>query len=127
MVNHLHLLFLFLFFVLLLSSLSFTNGFFTDGVKDQQTEEIRQIKVNGDSVGLDELGPMIITKHGTARRINNWADLTPKEQAATWKRIVKRNRKRTEKLKLEDSRVANEDENSSVQTVPLLGDGRSSY
>ena len=70
---------------------------------------------------------MIITKHGTARRINNWADLTPKEQAATWKRIVKRNRKRTEKLKLEDSRVANEDENSSVQTVPLLGDGRSSY
>ena len=42
-----------------------------------------EVKVGGNPVGLDDLGPIIINEDGTMRRIANWALLTPKEKAAT--------------------------------------------
>lgn len=53
----------------------------------------------GDKVSLDHLGPVIVTLTGQLRRINNWAEMTEREQAVTRRRITKRNRERLAKLR----------------------------
>ena len=58
-----------------------------------------EIKVDGEPVALNDLGPIIINEDGTMRRIANWALLTPKEQEATSRRISARNKKRLENIK----------------------------
>lgn len=48
----------------------------------------------GDSLKLDDLGPIIINPDGTTRRIANWANLTKFEQDNTWRLISARNKRR---------------------------------
>lgn len=61
--------------------------------------EYKKIEVGGESLSLDELGPIIINEDGTMRRITNWASLTKGEQLGTIKKITKRNKLRLEKLR----------------------------
>lgn len=58
-----------------------------------------QIEVGGESVKLEELGPIIVNEDGTMRRITNWHTLTKGEQLGTIKAISKRNKRRLDKLK----------------------------
>jgi hypothetical protein len=48
----------------------------------------------GETIRFEEWGPIILNKDGTTRRIANWEDLSPQEQAVTWRRIAKRNEER---------------------------------
>jgi len=48
----------------------------------------------GETLSLDELGPIIINQDGTTRRIANWPQLTKYEQERTLVRIAKRNQER---------------------------------
>eukprot|EP01031_Cornospumella_fuschlensis_P038187 gene38187-46399_t len=57
----------------------------------------------GQSVAMDELGPIIINPDGTTRRITNWNTLSKQEQMNSWRVIGERNKKRVEALKRRQS------------------------
>ncbi len=59
--------------------------------------QVRQL-VLGETMKMDELGPIIINSDGTTRRIANWDTLSPQEQASSWRLISARNKKRIQKL-----------------------------
>jgi hypothetical protein len=48
----------------------------------------------GETIRFEEMGPVIINKDGTTRRIANWDQLTEQERQASWRRISKRNEER---------------------------------
>eukprot|EP00584_Thalassiosira_punctigera_P010416 CAMPEP_0172528226 /NCGR_PEP_ID=MMETSP1067-20121228/2681_1 /TAXON_ID=265564 ORGANISM="Thalassiosira punctigera, Strain Tpunct2005C2" /NCGR_SAMPLE_ID=MMETSP1067 /ASSEMBLY_ACC=CAM_ASM_000444 /LENGTH=165 /DNA_ID=CAMNT_0013312105 /DNA_START=20 /DNA_END=517 /DNA_ORIENTATION=+ len=48
----------------------------------------------GESIRFEEMGPIIINADGTTRRIDNWDQMTKKEQEVAWRRISKRNEER---------------------------------
>lgn len=52
----------------------------------------------GEKMSFDHLGPIIINLDGSTRRIDNWAELTEKEQEVSWRRIAKRNEERRKAL-----------------------------
>lgn len=54
--------------------------------------EKTMLEVNGDSISLDHLGPMVVNSDGTLSRINNWEGLSQIEKDKTLRLIVKRNR-----------------------------------
>ncbi len=62
-------------------------------------EPVHQLEVNGDSISMTELGPIIVNADGTLRRIENWSKLTKQEQANTMRIVTRRNKKRLEALK----------------------------
>jgi len=62
---------------------------------------VRTITVDGASVKLDHLGPMIINTDGTVARIFNWAGLSEGEKNVALRRIAKRNKARVEQLLVE--------------------------
>lgn len=57
----------------------------------------RSIRV-GESIKLDELGPLVVNYDGTLRRIANWNIMTKQEQRDTLRIISARNKKRLEAL-----------------------------
>lgn len=61
--------------------------------------DVTQIQMDGEAVALDYLGPMIVNKDGTLRRISNWNTLSKAERDNTLRIVTKRNRERIEKLK----------------------------
>lgn len=52
----------------------------------------------GESIRFEEMGPVIINADGTTRRIDNWDQMTKKEQEVAWRRISKRNEQRRKAL-----------------------------
>ncbi|KAL7525993.1 hypothetical protein ACHAXR_001255 [Thalassiosira sp. AJA248-18] len=52
----------------------------------------------GESISLEAMGPVIINADGTTRRIDNWDQMTEKEQEVAWRRISKRNEQRRKAL-----------------------------
>jgi hypothetical protein len=58
------------------------------------------LEVDGPSVAMAELGPIIVNADGTLRRIENWSKLTKAEQASTMRIVARRNKRRLEALKL---------------------------
>lgn len=75
---------------------------------------VRQFSL-GETLKLEELGPIIINSDGTTRRITNWNTLSKNEQTSTWRLISARNKKRIEELKLrgaEETQAAEETEAS---------------
>jgi len=52
----------------------------------------------GETISLEEMGPVIINTDGTTRRIDNWDQLSEAEKKTTWRRISQRNEKRRKKL-----------------------------
>lgn len=61
--------------------------------------DTRTLEVDGSSLILDHLGPMIIQSDGTVQRITNWNELSEVEQVTSLRVIAKRNKKRLEALK----------------------------
>jgi hypothetical protein len=52
----------------------------------------------GETIRLEEMGPIILNTDGSMRRIENWDTLTEKEKEVSWRRISKRNEERRQKL-----------------------------
>lgn len=67
-------------------------------IEDGSSLKTTTLEVNGDSVSLQELGPVVINADGTMSRINNWHEMTESEQIATKRVVAKRNAKRREDL-----------------------------
>lgn len=64
----------------------------------------------GETLSLDELGPIIINADGTTRRIHNWNQLSKWEQERTLVRIAKRNQERVAALSKEKGEGRGEEE-----------------
>ena len=52
----------------------------------------------GETIQLEEMGPIILNTDGTTRRIVNWDNMTEEEKKVTWRRIRKRNEDRRQQL-----------------------------
>lgn len=52
----------------------------------------------GETIRLEEMGPIILNKDGSTRRIANWDNLSEHEKEVTWRRISKRNEERRQAL-----------------------------
>ena len=63
-----------------------------------EQEQATRIKL-GEKLALDHLGPLVIQKDGTAKRIANWEHLSAQERESTLRIVGKRNRERVEALK----------------------------
>ena len=61
--------------------------------------ELKTITVNGNSVQIDALGPVVVNTDGTLSRIATWHEMTSHEQQKTLRVIGKRNRSRMAELK----------------------------
>eukprot|EP01063_Lacrimia_lanifica_P002432 TRINITY_DN11281_c0_g1_i1.p1 TRINITY_DN11281_c0_g1~~TRINITY_DN11281_c0_g1_i1.p1 ORF type:complete len:123 (+),score=21.59 TRINITY_DN11281_c0_g1_i1:87-455(+) len=48
----------------------------------------------GEKKRLDSVGPLVINKDGTTKRVTNWDKMTPIEREGAYNRITKRNRER---------------------------------
>ena len=59
----------------------------------------QRLEVGGDRVSLDDLGPVIVNKDGSLRRIGNWAELTEAERDAAHRSISARNEVRLSALR----------------------------
>ena len=70
----------------------------SDESNDDDNIPIRQIKF-GETVKLEELGPVIVQSDCTVRRIDNWHKLTEGEREATMRRIGGRNQVRLNKCR----------------------------
>lgn len=105
---------------------------FSSSAESSQQESM-QLEVNGESVGMEELGPIIINEDGTMRRITNWHLLNDREKASSWKVIKKRNAKRIETLKTKQAEQTRVESSNSEHTeeqqeeVLLLPEGPSSF
>ena len=60
---------------------------------DPNDDNVKSLKM-GESLKLDNLGPIIINTDGTTRTIDNWDTLTESERKVSWRRIAKRNAER---------------------------------
>jgi hypothetical protein len=67
------------------------------GAADPERTDMRSMKL-GETMSFAEMGPIIINMDGTTRRIDNWNEMTEKEQEVSWRRISKRNEERRKKL-----------------------------
>lgn len=56
--------------------------------------ELRRLEVGGESVMLDELGPVVIHEDGRLGHLSNWHEMTEDEQTMTMAFIAKRNKRR---------------------------------
>lgn len=52
----------------------------------------------GETIRLEEMGPIILNTDGTTRRIANWDNLSEQEKQTTWRRISARNEQRRKQL-----------------------------
>ena len=77
----------------------------SDESNDDDNIPIRQIKF-GETVKLEELGPVIVQSDCTLRRIDNWHKLTEGEREATMRRIGGRNQARLNKCREQQVDVA---------------------
>jgi len=74
------------------------------GSDAESPDKIHKLEVGGESVGLRDLGPIIINPDGSARRITNWAVLTAAEKEVAWRRVRLRNARRMKTLITEMNR-----------------------
>ena len=80
----------------------------SDESNDDDNIPIRQIKF-GETVKLEELGPVIVQSDCTLRRIDNWHKLTEGEREATMRRIGGRNKVRLNKCREQQVDVADDE------------------
>lgn len=67
-------------------------------IEDGSAVSTTSIDVNGASVKLQQLGPVVINSDGTMSRINNWHEMTEAEQITTKRILAKRNANRREDI-----------------------------
>lgn len=65
---------------------------------EEAASSTTELKIGGDSVKLESLGPIVINADGTMSRLNNWHEMTEPEKCATKRMILKRNEKRRQVL-----------------------------
>jgi len=63
------------------------------------TSSVPSLQIGGDSLSLDDLGPIIVNRDGSTSRVTNWLEMGKEEQERTQRMIVKRNEKRLKELK----------------------------
>ena len=61
---------------------------------EQRASAERTLEVDGETVTLDELGPIVVSKDGKLGHLSNWHEMTESEQAAALKFVAARNAKR---------------------------------
>ena len=76
-------------------------------VEGRKADNTKKLSVGGETVFLDELGPVIIKEDGRLGHIGNWHEMTEPEQQRTLGFVAKRNKKRRDKL-LERQRAERE-------------------
>lgn len=64
-----------------------------------------QLKVGGEGVALDHLGPLVVNKDGSLSRIANWETMSEKEKKNTLRVLGKRNQLRLGELRGEQSEL----------------------
>lgn len=69
-----------------------------DRVEPRAAGAERSLRVDGETITLDELGPIILQVDGRLGRLSNWHDMTETEQTATLQFVAKRNAKRRKAL-----------------------------
>ena len=62
-----------------------------------------ELKLGGEAIAMEHLGPIIINADGTTRRIANWDSLSSGEKESSWRIIKARNEKRLAKLRETDA------------------------
>ena len=67
-----------------------------------------------ESIRFEEMGPVIINADGTTRRIDNWDQMTKKEQEVAWRRISKRNEERRKALLEQQQKEQSEKEQKEL-------------
>lgn len=65
----------------------------------EEGDEARTLEVDGKSVALDHLGPMVVGRDGTVSRIANWGEMTELERRNTLRILCKRNQVRLSALR----------------------------
>ena len=65
---------------------------------EKRASKMKTIEVDGHSLALDELGPIIIKEDGRLGSLANWHEMTEGEQKLTMSFIAKRNAKRRNAL-----------------------------
>jgi hypothetical protein len=68
------------------------------------------LKVDGDSISFDHLGPIVLNTDGTLSRIGNWDQMTEPERCATKRMVARRN--------LERKKMLEEKEQAARQAEP---------
>ncbi|KAH6851271.1 hypothetical protein B0I37DRAFT_373662 [Chaetomium sp. MPI-CAGE-AT-0009] len=63
------------------------------------TSPTTTVRVNGQAVALDALGPMVVNRDGTVSRIGNWHEMTAIERQNTLRILGKRNQLRLGNLR----------------------------
>jgi hypothetical protein len=67
---------------------------------------VPKLDVNGGTVALDGMGPVVVNDDGSLSRITNWSKLTEREREVTQRRIAKRNAERLERLRAKENEQA---------------------
>ena len=67
-------------------------------VEGRVADNTQKLTVGGETVFLDEIGPVIIKEDGRLGHIGNWHEMTEPEQQRTLEFVAKRNKKRRDKL-----------------------------
>jgi hypothetical protein len=62
--------------------------------------------VNGGTIAMDAMGPVVVNDDGSLSRITNWGKLTEREREVTQRRIAKRNAERLERLRAKENERA---------------------
>lgn len=76
----------------------------------------------GETISFEEMGPIILNVDGSTRRIENWDQMTEKEQEVTWRRIRKRNEERRKRLLLLQEKQSEDDTNQRTEKESSAGD-----
>lgn len=71
---------------------------------------IPKLTVDGDTIKLDGMGPVVVNEDGSLSRITNWPQLTEREQEVAQRRIAKRNAERLERLRKKEQEETKENE-----------------
>ena len=77
----------------------------------------RQVSL-GETISLEELGPIIINADGTTKRITNWLDLSKTEQENSWRVISARNLKRLKVLQKQAKQEPSDSAESELDNSP---------
>ena len=67
----------------------------------------------GQSISMDDMGPVIVNTDGSLRRIANWDTLSEQEQRNTLRLIAARNKRRIEQLKKKEAEVSPQSDTAS--------------
>jgi hypothetical protein len=67
---------------------------------------VPKLDVNGGTIAMDAMGPVVVNDDGSLSRITNWGKLTEREREVTQRRIAKRNAERLERLRAKENERA---------------------